>query len=96
MGRVLALVKAIEAAASESPDSRTADELRAATGQFAGGIEPEQVVEIAHAADGQGDSLTAEEAVQLFHCYSGGPIDSELLDRITPKLEAIAGKELAP
>lgn len=42
------------------------------------------------------EPLTPEDAEQLFACYSGGPIDAELLDKITPKLEAIAGRELAP
>lgn len=44
----------------------------------------------------EGSSITPEEAEGLFACYSGGQVDAELLNAVTPKLEAIAGKELAP
>lgn len=95
MLRVLELVKAVELAAVESRDSRVADDLRGATARFAGAIDPEKVVEVAHAAD-KTPQITPEEAEGLFACYSGGRVDGELLNRVTPKLEAIAGKELVP
>lgn len=40
--------------------------------------------------------LTAAEAEGLFACYSGGVVDADILNWVTPKLEAIAGKELVP
>lgn len=43
-----------------------------------------------------GTSITPEEAEGLFACYSGGAVDAELLNSVTPKLEGIAGKELVP
>lgn len=41
-------------------------------------------------------SITADEAANLFAAYTGGVVDSALFDSVTPKLEAIAGKELVP
>lgn len=179
MQRVLVLVQAIERAAEGAePVPDLQQELRAALRQFAGSIEPEQVVEVAHAADKitwekllDGDSavlirlghlvfvwakdastikvvraepveaavataedleldvafeidvppelghhdaeafetfcrefvgvggnsiITADEAANLFAAYTGGVVDSALFDSVTPKLEAIAGKELVP
>lgn len=40
--------------------------------------------------------LTPEEAEGLFACYSGGVVEVDTLNAVTPKLEAIAGKELSP
>jgi hypothetical protein len=42
----------------------------------------------------EGGSITAEEAVNLFACFSGGQVDGDLLNSVTPKLEAIAEREL--
>src|SRR5205814_1824712 len=61
MQRVLALVQEVDRIANAAP-GMVNDELRRALARFAGSIEPEQVVEVAHAAD---DALDAEDAKML-------------------------------
>jgi len=39
-------------------------------------------------------AITAEEARNLANSFMGGPIDGDLLNSVTPKLEAIIGESL--
>lgn len=41
-------------------------------------------------------AITADEAENLFAAFAGGRVNGALLDSVTPKLEALAGKELVP
>jgi hypothetical protein len=40
------------------------------------------------------EQITPEEAENLFRAFTGGEVDAALFDSVTPKLEALAGKEL--
>lgn len=42
-----------------------------------------------------GEPITPEEAEALFAAFTGGAPPTQLLNSVTPKLEAIAGKELS-
>ncbi len=80
-GEDLELEVAVEIAAPGDLDHRDAEGFEAFCREFVGA---------------GGSSITADEAANLFAAYTGGVVDSALFDSVTPKLEAIAGKELVP